>query len=102
MPSSAWEVASANADSAAKRDTERQKEMPDTMGYGTTEKDLVVQSNDRKRLAVTHPLEDLRKLARVMALVVTTIMVRIFRSNLRGTRFQQAFSDPEGTGLMTA
>ena len=87
MPSSAWEVASATADDAAKRDTERQRKMPDTMRSGTTEKDMVGRSDDRKRLAVTHPLEDSRKLARVMASVVTTTRVRIHRLNLKGTRF---------------
>ena len=87
MPSSAWEVAPATADDAAKRDTERQRKKPDTMKSGTTKRDMVGQSDDRRRLAVTHPLEDSRNLAQVMASVVTTIRVRIYRLNLKGTRF---------------
>ena len=87
MPSSAWEVASATADDAAKRDTERQRKKPDTMRSGTTEKDMVGRGADRRRLAVTHLLEDSRNLAQVMASVVTTIRVRIYRLNLKGTRF---------------
>ena len=50
-------------------------------------KDMVGRSDDCKRLAVTHQLEDSRKLAQVMASVVTTIRVRIYRLNLKGTRF---------------
>jgi hypothetical protein len=75
VPSSAWEVASATADDAAIRDTERQRKMPDTMRSETTEKDMVGRSDDCRRLAVTHTLEDSRKLAQVMASVVTTIRV---------------------------
>jgi hypothetical protein len=52
----------------------------------TTEKAMVGRSDDCRRLAVTHPLEDSSKLALVMASVVTTIRVRIYRLNLKGSR----------------
>ena len=78
MPSSVWEVGSVTADDAVKSDTKGLRKKPDTMrSGGTTEKDMVGRSDDCKRLAVTHQLEDSRKLARVMASVVTTIRVRI-------------------------
>ncbi len=68
MLSSVWELASATADGAAKRDTERQKEMAGSMRSGTTEKDMVGGSIVCNRLAVKQSLESSRKLARVTAL----------------------------------
>jgi hypothetical protein len=50
VPSSAWEVASATADDAAKRDTERQRKMLDTMRSGTTERTWLGEATIAKGL----------------------------------------------------
>jgi hypothetical protein len=69
------------ADDAVKSDTKGLRKKPDTMrSGGTTEKDMVGRSDDQKRLAFTHPLEDSRKLE-------ATIRVQIYRLNLKVTRF---------------